>query len=447
MSERQSKSTQDKHERILNELAKKPGNDLCADCGTKNPRWASYSLGVFLCIRCAGIHRKMGTHISKIKSITMDQWSSEQIEMMRNSGGNTTVNSIVNPSNHSMPIASDDDHSLEKYIRAKWEKRLFMTPKKVTSAMIQTPPKRSSSVPICMQPKDDVLIQTSSIHQQSPILINHQQQAVLTEEQKIDQLVKLGFTDKSMNIDALRRAGGNVDIATTVLNEARTNNMFAQNNLFSPQQSMGFAPQQQIVNKGFSQQPQQPVNLGFNQQQQQQQQQTPQIASAAFNPQQQQSTHTGFTQQQQQSQQLMNTTFTHQPQQMVNASFAHQQINAPFPVQQTATFPFAAQQQNINSPFAQQQQQQQQQQQPNVTAPSVSINVNDPFGLTSNHFAGIQSNNMPSASTAFNPMINNNIFQQPQTAPSSPFQHPAATSNPFSQTNGSFNISKFLDAK
>lgn len=90
----------------------------------------------------------------------------------------------------------------------------------------------------------------------------------------------------------------------------------------------------------------------------------------------------------------MNTTFTHQPQQIANASFAQQQTNAPFPVQQTATFPFAAQQQNTNSPFAQQQQQQ-----PNVTAPSVSINVNDPFGLTSNHFASIQSNNMPSGST------------------------------------------------
>jgi stromal membrane-associated protein len=45
------------------------------------PRWASYSLGVFLCIRCAGIHRKMGTHISKVKSITMDQWTMEQIEV------------------------------------------------------------------------------------------------------------------------------------------------------------------------------------------------------------------------------------------------------------------------------------------------------------------------------------------------------------------------------
>jgi hypothetical protein len=46
-----------------------------------DPRWASYSLGVFLCIRCAGIHRKMGTHISKVKSITMDQWNTEQIDV------------------------------------------------------------------------------------------------------------------------------------------------------------------------------------------------------------------------------------------------------------------------------------------------------------------------------------------------------------------------------
>ncbi|OAD04281.1 hypothetical protein MUCCIDRAFT_35872 [Mucor lusitanicus CBS 277.49] len=81
MSERQSKSVQDRHERMLNEIVKQPGNEHCADCGSKNPRWASYSLGVFLCIRCAGIHRKMGTHISKVKSITMDQWTSEQIEV------------------------------------------------------------------------------------------------------------------------------------------------------------------------------------------------------------------------------------------------------------------------------------------------------------------------------------------------------------------------------
>lgn len=36
MSERQSKSTQSKHERILNEIVKYPGNELCADCRSKS---------------------------------------------------------------------------------------------------------------------------------------------------------------------------------------------------------------------------------------------------------------------------------------------------------------------------------------------------------------------------------------------------------------------------
>ncbi|KAL0091238.1 hypothetical protein F4703DRAFT_1705668, partial [Phycomyces blakesleeanus] len=97
MSERQSKATQERHERMLLELLKLPGNEYCADCRAKNPRWASHSLGIFLCVRCAGLHRKMGTHISKVKSVTMDQWTVEQIETIRKLGGNTHVNSLVNP--------------------------------------------------------------------------------------------------------------------------------------------------------------------------------------------------------------------------------------------------------------------------------------------------------------------------------------------------------------
>lgn len=100
MPERQSKATQGRHERMLLELLKLPGNDRCADCKAKSkstcrsmvsyrllthppldPRWASYSLGIFLCIRCAGLHRKMGTHISRVKSVTMDEWSLEQIDV------------------------------------------------------------------------------------------------------------------------------------------------------------------------------------------------------------------------------------------------------------------------------------------------------------------------------------------------------------------------------
>lgn len=38
-------------------------------------------MGIFLCMRCAAIHRKLGTHISKVKSLSMDSWSNEQVEV------------------------------------------------------------------------------------------------------------------------------------------------------------------------------------------------------------------------------------------------------------------------------------------------------------------------------------------------------------------------------
>ena len=45
------------------------------------PRWASWNIGVFVCIRCAGIHRNLGVHISKMKSVNLDTWAPDQIEV------------------------------------------------------------------------------------------------------------------------------------------------------------------------------------------------------------------------------------------------------------------------------------------------------------------------------------------------------------------------------
>ncbi len=43
------------------------------------PRWTSWNIGVFICIRCAGFHRNLGVHISKVKSVNLDSWTGEQI--------------------------------------------------------------------------------------------------------------------------------------------------------------------------------------------------------------------------------------------------------------------------------------------------------------------------------------------------------------------------------
>jgi Arf-GAP/SH3 domain/ANK repeat/PH domain-containing protein len=49
------------------------GNRVCADCGTDSKvDWCSINLGILLCIECSGIHRSLGTHISKVRSLTLD---------------------------------------------------------------------------------------------------------------------------------------------------------------------------------------------------------------------------------------------------------------------------------------------------------------------------------------------------------------------------------------
>lgn len=70
-----------------------PGNLLCCDCGAEQPRWASVNLGVTVCIECSGIHRSLGVHVSKVRSLTLDSWDAEQLKLMCILG-NDVINSI-----------------------------------------------------------------------------------------------------------------------------------------------------------------------------------------------------------------------------------------------------------------------------------------------------------------------------------------------------------------
>ena len=69
------------------------GNDACADCGTAKPGWASLNLGTLICIECSGIHRNLGTHISKVRSLDLDSWSASHVELMK-AIGNRLANSV-----------------------------------------------------------------------------------------------------------------------------------------------------------------------------------------------------------------------------------------------------------------------------------------------------------------------------------------------------------------
>ncbi|NXA79418.1 SMAP1 protein, partial [Thryothorus ludovicianus] len=88
------------------------------------PRWASWNTGVFICIRCAGIHRNLGVHISRVKSVNLDQWTPEQIQCMQEMG-NTKARLLYEanlPENFRRP---QTDQAVEFFIRDKYEKKKY----------------------------------------------------------------------------------------------------------------------------------------------------------------------------------------------------------------------------------------------------------------------------------------------------------------------------------
>ncbi|GAA0143306.1 hypothetical protein LIER_04023 [Lithospermum erythrorhizon] len=114
------------------------GNDQCVECGAPDPDWASLNLGVLMCIECSGIHRNLGVHISKVRSITLDVkvWEPAVLDLFKNLG-NTYSNSIwerllqVQNDGDSLPPVTkpspkDSVHEKEKFINAKYVKKLLL---------------------------------------------------------------------------------------------------------------------------------------------------------------------------------------------------------------------------------------------------------------------------------------------------------------------------------
>ncbi|XP_022548271.2 ADP-ribosylation factor GTPase-activating protein AGD2 isoform X2 [Brassica napus] len=128
-----------------------PGNDECAECNAPDPDWASLNLGVLMCIECSGVHRNLGVHISKVRSVTLDVkvWEPTILDLFRNLGnaycngvwegllqldhdcekGSTNKLALV-----TKPSSKDSFALKEKYIHVKYlEKALVIKDERETN--------------------------------------------------------------------------------------------------------------------------------------------------------------------------------------------------------------------------------------------------------------------------------------------------------------------------
>ena len=117
----------------LEELYTEESNSSCFDCDSKPAHWASISNGIFLCLDCSGEHRGYGIGVSFIRSVTMDQWTQEQVNIMK-AGGNQRLRDFL--TTYEMPENIDKKqiycsklmHYYRKQLKTESIGQIFMEP-------------------------------------------------------------------------------------------------------------------------------------------------------------------------------------------------------------------------------------------------------------------------------------------------------------------------------
>ncbi|KRZ75411.1 Arf-GAP with SH3 domain, ANK repeat and PH domain-containing protein 1 [Trichinella papuae] len=104
-----------------------PGNDRCCDCtSSRDVSWLCTNLGSLHCIDCAGVHRELGVHVSRIQSLNLDRLD-RATALIPLALGNQKVNMVLEAGYSGLKML---ENSIERkrFIQKKYVARKFVVP-------------------------------------------------------------------------------------------------------------------------------------------------------------------------------------------------------------------------------------------------------------------------------------------------------------------------------
>lgn len=220
-------------EQDLKDLVNRPENgNKCGECGNIYPTWCSVNLGVFLCGRCASVHRRVfGSRdddaYSDVKSLTMDRWSSRDIDDVSRSGGNKRNNEIWNPKKELFPFDGDEDKgAVEKFIRDKYIVGAFRSSPIRPDDYGVSGGRKSAPVSRSVSRSRSRSIGGYGSAGDLPSLSNRQARdyELSRYARELRNLKEMGFNDIDHNAEALSLSNGNINKAIDILERYSSRN-------------------------------------------------------------------------------------------------------------------------------------------------------------------------------------------------------------------------------
>lgn len=202
----EASDSQSQLKKRVSRLLKKKENRICLDCSKSNPRWITilsihpphtrssnhnhldtYQLGGFCCLECSGAHRRLGTHLSFVRSMDLDTLKESDVQALECGGGNGTVNRIFEgklfdtsisdtciqvgfSKDQLKPDSSSNQKERELFIRNKYEKKAYVSLKELSQFRLAMRTKNVFHLTDLSSPESqNQLSPASSAEQQSPI--------------------------------------------------------------------------------------------------------------------------------------------------------------------------------------------------------------------------------------------------------------------------------------